>query len=442
LLPTTTIVRALVVMFLVATLNACGDQWSDGPDAATEIPDASTDAADAGPDAVSPDAAIDTTPPPPDLDRDNDGTDDDDDCAADDPMRWHEITVWTDGDGDFVGSGEPGPACVGLAPPKGTALIGGDCDDAERTRFQLLAYAALDADGDLRYVAATGTVCSGQSLPVGYLHVLPPIEPDCDDGEADRYRVVTLFADNDDDHVGTGLALPTCIGATLPEHTADVDGDCNDDDRTTWRFLPYQHRDFDDDGVTTPKVGEVCSGATLPRGYRTTPIGADCDDENKTVWRTVDIYDDSDHDGVGAGPGTPTCIGQSAPPDKSLTDTDCAASDATLWRLLAYAHVDRDRDGATMPETGAECSGDALLPPFYTTAHGNDCNDDNDTLTRYVVLYPDGDGDGVGRTPSVIQCLGATLPEGFSTGGYDIDDGDPAVIEDEEEDDLVDLILM
>jgi hypothetical protein len=43
------------------------------------------------------------------------------------------------------------------------------------------------------------------------------------------------------------------------------------------------------------------------------------------------------------------------------------------------------------------------------------------------VVYPDRDGDGVGAPPRQISCLGEPIPPGFSTAGWDDDDGDPGV---------------
>lgn len=81
-----------------------------------------------------------------------------------------------------------------------------------------------------------------------------------------------------------------------------------------------------------------------------------------------------------------------------------------------------------------------LPPPFKATPSGNDCDDSDPALTRFAVLYPDRDGDGVGAPPRQITCIGATLPDGLAIGGFDDDDGDPAVIE--VDDDELDLLLL
>ena len=80
--------------------------------------------------------------------------------------------------------------------------------------------------------------------------------------------------------------------------------------------------------------------------------------------------------------------------------------------------------------------------PFRAAANGNDCDDTVPALTHLAVLYPDQDGDGVGSPPRQILCIGATAPAGFARGGYDDDGGDPAVIETDDDDALLDLILL
>lgn len=59
--------------------------------------------------------------------------------------------------------------------------------------------------------------------------------------------------------------------------------------------------------------------------------------------------------------------------------------------------------------------------PFRTAASGKDCDDADRALTRFVVLYPDQDDDGVGVPARAILCLGATIPTGQSLHGYDPD---------------------
>jgi len=108
---------------------------------------------------------------------------------------------------------------------------------------------------------------------------------------------------------------------------------------------------------------------------------------------------------------------------------------------MTYAHVDLDGDGHTTPSSGELCVGKALPSRYFTAASGNDCDDSDEALFRWVVLYADRDGDAVGAGARSVPCLGAALPSGFSRLGYDVDDGDPALSEDSEQDELDAFVL-
>jgi hypothetical protein len=436
---------ALFALCAGTLLAACGDDLPADP---TPTPDARPDAAtpdariDAGlPDATV-DAGVDAVPPDATTDRDGDRIDDELDCAPDDIARWRIVPTYADGDRDGRGAGDPVDSCVGAVGPDGRTDVAGDCDDGNGAIYQLLAYSHRDADGDGRFIAEASTVCSGAALPAGHRATDPGTEPDCAPADPLAFALRTAYVDADRDGFGVEPSLELCVGAALPAGHAAVAGDCAADDAARWQLLAYSHRDSDGDGATTPENGSVCSGAALPAGYRTTASGADCAADDATRWQTVTLYADTDGDLIGAGPAIPTCMGTTRPAGMSDRGTDCAADDVTRWGMLPYSHVDRDRDGATLPEAGTVCSGAAVLPPFFIAPIGHDCDDADDARHRWVVLYPDRDHDGVGETPYDVVCLGADIPEGRSTRGYDIDDSDPTVIEDEEEDDeLLDLIL-
>ncbi len=46
-------------------------------------------------------------------------------------------------------------------------------------------------------------------------------------------------------------------------------------------------------------------------------------------------------------------------------------------------------------------------------------------------MYEDGDADGVGAGARSVLCTGAGIPDGLSIRGYDSDDEDPTVTEDD-----------
>jgi len=369
---------------------------------------------------------------------------------------------------------------------------GADCDDNDATVWQELPYSFRDADGDGHTIASPGTLCAGASLPAGYSQL--PGAPDCDDADPAVFTAVAGYVDADGDGVGDGPLIGLCTAGALPAGYAAVGGDCAPADPARSVNRPYSFRDADGDGAAVAEVGMVCSGATLPAGYlETAPVGRplDCDDSSAAVAIALTVFVDADHDGLGAGAGQLACTNGTAPTGFSAVGTDCDDGDATVWISLLYTAVDFDRDGFTTPAMGTRCTAGALSPPYFATGHGNDCDDGNasvwlalsyqgidadgdgvtvpasgqrctdgtlpppfvatangndcndadPTLTHFAVLYPDNDGDGVGASPRQVLCLGATVPPGLVVGGYDEDDSDPAVIETEDFDDLLDLIL-
>jgi hypothetical protein len=236
------------------------------------------------------------------------------------------------------------------------------------------------------------------------------------------------------------MAQTLCIGATAPAGYSLTGTDCAPSDPTQWQLLAFQYRDADGDTYTVGMSGQICSGASLPAGYATVAKGDDCDDSNPAIFDLLTVYADTDGDGVGAGSALSVCTDGSVPVGDSSTATDCAPTDPTRWQMLAYSFVDRDGDGTTVPESGTVCSGAALLPPYYATAHGNDCDDGNAALWQWEIVYPDADGDGVGALPLQILCEGSTFPGGYSPYGDDEDDRNASVGPLPPED-ILDLVL-
>jgi hypothetical protein len=346
--------------------------------------------------------------------------------------------VYRDTDGDGVGTGPAELRCSGASPEPRYATTGTDCATLDATRWRMLAYAHRDGDGDGATVPEAGQVCSGESLPPGYLTLASG--HDCDDTQASRQREWLLFPDTDADGVGAGSRETLCAGTTRPGGYVESGTDCAPDDSTRWQGLTYQYRDADEDTFTVEAGGSLCAGATLPRGYTNAARGNDCNDQDPGVFLSLQGHVDSDADGVGAGAAMTFCTAGTLPPGHVSTGTDCAEEDATRWRLLTYAHVDGDGDTHTTPSAGEVCSGAALSPPFFAQASGNDCDDSDPARFRWRVLYPDADGDGVGKPPRVVPCLGSGLPAGHSVFGFDPDDTDPTKKE-PPEDELLELIL-
>jgi hypothetical protein len=353
------------------------------------------------------------------------------DCDDGDASRFVTLQGYPDTDVDGAGAGAPTSFCTGGELPPPYVANGADCAPDDPARWQLLSYESVDADGDGARKNAAGSICAGAALPAPY-STQWVVSEDCDDANPALRVRLTGYADPDLDGVSSGLGQPVCSGAALPEGWITTPGnDCAPNDPAAWQLLTYYYVDEDGDGrfVNAPGYqGSVCAGAALPANRtKTAPASYDCDDTKPGVWATVYAYLDADGDGVGAGSSTRFCTAGETPDGYSLASTDCAPDDRTRWRSVSYLGVDSDADGYTVRQAGALCLGDEALPdPYRTTLAGADCNDADATLWRYVVLYPDKDGDGIGTTPRIgATCIGAAIPEGTSIFGFDPDDSDP-----------------
>lgn len=359
-----------------------------------------------------------------------------DDSAAD---RWQPRLAYVDMDGDGFGAGPQVFRCMGATMEAGYVSQGEDCAPGDASLWQWFSYGFRDKDLDGATVAEQGVVCGASTLPRGY--ALWPSGADCDDSDPAVLVSWDVFRDEDGDGVGAGTRESVCAGRSMPEGYSTSGTDCAVTDATRWRMLGYQHRDADADGYTVPDSGSVCGGQALPPGYSTVAQGADCDDTRASVYTGFNAYADTDGDGVGSGSAVAMCTDGSVPANHSRAGTDCAPDDARVWQRLAYAHIDLDGDGYTTPSSGELCVGSALPSGYSTVASGNDCDDANRDLFRWVVLYADQDGDGVGAGLRTVPCLGAELPGGFSQLGYDVKDTDASRIEDPEDEELTELIL-
>ncbi|GEJ57546.1 hypothetical protein [Anaeromyxobacter diazotrophicus] len=348
------------------------------------------------------------------------------DCDDANPLVFWSQTGYLDADHDGVGSGPPLALCTDGTLPAGYAATGSDCAPDDPTRWQELPYLHVDRDGDGFTVPSAGVVCAGPWLPAGYSVV--PNGQDCDDADSHLWAWRAGYLDADHDGVGAGPAVQVCSAAALPADYAAQAGDCAPDDPSRWRSYAFAFRDLDGDGYTVPESGTLCFGDAPPAGYLTSAgRGPDCDDGDPAIHATVVAYLDADGDEVGAGPAESFCTDGSVPAGYALRGGDCAPDDKQRWQLLSYAYVDRDADGFTAAESGQVCAGGTLPDPYRAVANGKDCDDADPRLHRWVVLYRDLDGDGVGAGPREVQCLADEIPAGWSIRGYDVDDADPVV---------------
>ena len=324
------------------------------------------------------------------------------------------------------------------APPDGPPVIDqdhdghpadADCDDTNPAVWRNVAYFFRDADGDGHTVASVGSVCTGDSLPPGYL--LSPGDPDCNDADPAEFTAVTGFLDIDGDGFGDATTMTTfCTAGALPANYAPAGGDCAIEDAARWQSLAYSFRDIDGDGAAVPEVGTVCSGAALPASYLASAPGGvppDCDDANPEVSIALQVFVDADHDGFGTGPVQTACTSGAPPDGFAIKDGDCDDADPLAWVPLTYTAVDFDADGVTASALGTRCTAGVLLPPYYATPMGDDCNDADATVSIALTVFVDGDGDGFGAGPSQVACTSGAPPEGFATTGTDCDDVEPAI---------------
>lgn len=101
-------------------------------------------------------------------------------------------------------------------------------------------------------------------------------------------------------------------------------------------------------------------------------------------------------------------------------ENDCAPTDNTLWDLATYNYIDKDYDGYFSIFSGQLCIGDSLPQGYlFQLTTYMDCNDDEPSLWRYVSIYQDIDGDGVGSGAGTPTCIGTAPPTGNSLFGYD-----------------------
>ena len=269
----------------------------------------------------------------------------------------------------------------------------------------------------------------------------PPDEP-C--------TAVLAYADQDGDGVGAEqVSLCLADPTKLPANTARTGGDCDDTDPSAWQLLDG-YADADHDGVTSAVATPLCTGNALPPGYLAAPNGADCDDHDPTISAPRTYFADLDGDGYG-DPAAPFVACQLTAPagyaidnsdpddhDAAITplDTDgdhvanihdCAPNDPTAWRM-AYVYRDADHDLYYSGTPQLECVGDSVPAGYSLTGLGEDCDDNDNTVVGLVRTYVDADGDGYGAGDVHLVCIPpySAAPAGYSLTDDDCNDADPA----------------
>jgi len=297
-----------------------------------------------------------------------------------------------------------------------------DCNPSNASLYQNLT-GYQDSDGDGYTTGGAQQVCSGASLPSGYLSYANG--SDCNDGSSSVFRSVSGYLDSDGDGYGTG-SYQTCVG-NFSSYVGN-NSDCNDGSASYYQYLTG-YTDSDGDGYTVGGSQQVCSGSSLPSGYLSYSNGNDCNDSSSSYYQYLTGYTDSDGDGYGIGSSQQVCSGGSLPSGYASNASDCNDSYDSIWRLNPVpVWPDGDADGyASVAQSGGQCSGECSNPAG-TTCVGNqsgnhywsglayewlispsgysDCDDYNASV--YQAAYQDSDGDGYGLS-GTYSCRGSNM---------------------------------
>lgn len=103
---------------------------------------------------------------------------------------------------------------------------------------------------------------------------------DCNDNDASVWQILYGYLDGDRDGYGAGSLRTICSGSSLPPGYVVNNNDCDDSSSSIWQIL-YGYVDVDNDGYGSSSSPGVCSGNSLLSGY--VSIGGDCNDYNYYV---------------------------------------------------------------------------------------------------------------------------------------------------------------
>ena len=183
--------------------------------------------------------------------------------------------------------------------------------------------------------------------------VAPAASPglDCAAADSFAYVVVSTRADADRDTACSGLPVTQCIGAFLPfgqRKTFDCNptDDCNDTNANVFRLMSTR-ADGDADTYCAGASDSTCVGASAPAGRRFAFAcsGDDCNDSSSAVFRWLSVRADADNDGYCIGSTFSQCSGTFPGAGKRLPSgcqaiDDCKDSNAnaTVSCFLAGAY--------------------------------------------------------------------------------------------------------
>jgi hypothetical protein len=354
----------------------------------------------------------------------------DDDCDGSvDEAALDALTWWRDTDGD--GFGLAGSTTTACALPGGYASNDDDCNDANNSAYPGAPETCDGVDQDCDLVADDGTVCFDDDRD-GYTE----LDGDCDDANLYVFPGGTEFLDGLDNDCDGAVDDGTDGFDDDGDGFSEATGDCDDDDGAVFPGAVEQCNGGDDDCdsfVDEPDAidaavfwrdadgdlfGDPASSTfacTTPSGYVSNDD--DCNDATSAVrpgaTEVCNTIDDDCDGGVDEGV-LPTWYADR----DSDGYGDPAASAAACAAPASYVANDDDCDdtrGAAFPGADELC---------------NDRDDDCDLNVDEGALdaldwYPDGDGDGFGRTVSPLAACDA--PTGYAAYDGDCNDADPAI---------------
>jgi ELWxxDGT repeat protein len=150
------------------------------------------------------------------ADTDSDGVADEQDvCPGEDDALQVTRYKLTDADSDGYADGSlSAKVCPSNTDYTLTLaqVVYNDCDSSNAAKWQMLAYSYRDADNDGHSIASSGSLCTGASLPAGYL-TSSLGTTDCDDTNPLYHTVTTYYSYTSD-------------GATAPRYSRSHESRC------------------------------------------------------------------------------------------------------------------------------------------------------------------------------------------------------------------------
>jgi len=240
--------------------------------------------------------------------------------------------------------------------------------------------------------------------------------PDCDDTNSAVHPGATEICGNNiddncngqtDEGCTTSTTTSVAVSTTTTSVLACIDGDgdtygvncpagpdCDDTNSAIYQELTG-YVDADGDTYTVGGAVQVCSGASLPSGYRAAANGPDCDDTNSAIYQNLNGYTDADGDGYGTGTVQTVCSGAALP--------------------TGYAAASGDCDDANS----------AVHPGATEVCNGIDDNCNGTTDEGCAAWYRDADGDTYGNAAVTSESVGQ--PSGYVANSTDCNDSNSAV---------------